>query len=142
MSTSSDIDNALLAKLGADAQLLALCPDNVYWDIAPHGAQRFVTVSLVTATDESTYDAGPAIESILYAVKASLLNNNTDAGLAAARIHELLHNQTLTVAGYTCMTMHRDEDDPRIRMTEVDDKDPQIRWYHRGGNYRVEMTPT
>jgi len=140
MADSSDIDNALIAKLGGDATLLALCPDNVYWDVAPPNATRFVIVSLVSATDTTVFDTRPAWEEPIYEVKAVMLKSaNGDIKAAAARIHELLQDQPLTVAGYTCMTVHRNEDDPRIRYTERADNDPSILWFHRGGNYRVQM---
>jgi hypothetical protein len=140
MPDSSDIDNAVVALLGADATLLGLCPNGVYWDLAPEQATRFVLVSLVHAEDVPSYDQGTAAEAIVYAVKAVMLKSaNGDTKAAAARIQSLLHDQPLTVAGYTWATMHRDEADPRIRYTERDDKDPAVLWYHRGGNYRVEM---
>jgi hypothetical protein len=139
MADSSDIDNAVSAKLGGDAELLGLCPNGVYIDLAPPNAERFVLLSMVQALDETTYE-GTAIESVVYAVKAVMKKSaGGDVKAAAARIHALLHEQPLTVAGYTWMAMHRDEDDPRIRYTEVDDKDPSLIWQHRGGNYRVEM---
>jgi Protein of unknown function (DUF3168) len=139
MADSSDIDNALVAKLGADTELLALCPNGVYFDLAPPNASRYVLVSIHHAEDEATFD-GTAIETVVYAVKVVMDKKaGGDIKAAAARVHGLLHEQPLTVAGYAWMTMHRDEDDPRIRITEPDDKDPSIIWYHRGGNYRVEM---
>jgi uncharacterized protein DUF3168 len=139
MADSSDIDNAVSAKLGGDAALLALCPNGVYIDLAPPNAERFVVISIVTTTDDTTFE-GTAIESVVYAVKAVMLKSaGGDVKAAAARIHALLHDQPLTVAGYAWITMHRDDDDPRIRYTEIDDRDPSIIWAHRGGNYRVEM---
>jgi hypothetical protein len=36
--------------------------------------------------------------------------------------------------------MYRDPDLPRIRVTEEDDDDATIRWFHRGGHYRVVMS--
>ena len=51
MADSSDIANALIAKLGSDAELLALCPNGVYRDQAPPGATRFVIVSLMAGED-------------------------------------------------------------------------------------------
>lgn len=143
MADSSDIDNALVAKLGADAALLALCPNGVYFDLAPPNATRFVLVSIVHADDETTYDAHPAVEGVTYAVKAVHLKSaGGDIKGAAARIHAVLQDQPLTAPGYRWSTTHRDDDDPRIRYTEPDDKDPSIIWYHRGGNYRVEMAVT
>jgi hypothetical protein len=134
---SSDIDNAIMAKLGADADLLALCPNGVYWDEAPPGATRFVIVSLVAADDTDQF-GGTAYEDILYAISARmLLSAAGDIKAAAYRIDALLAEQPLTVAGYTWMACYRET---RIRLTEVDDVDISIRWQHRGGNYRVQMS--
>jgi hypothetical protein len=139
MADSSDIDNAVSAKLGADTTLLGLCPNGVYFDVAPPNATRFVVLSVRNALDQATFE-GTAIEEVVYSVKAVMQKSaGGDVKAAAARIHALLHDQPLTVPGYTWMTVHRDDDDPRIRYTEHDDKDPSIIWYHRGGNYRVEM---
>lgn len=138
MADSSDIDNAIVTKLGADATLLALCPNGVYVDEAPGGATRFVIVSLVDEQDEAVF-GGRAIENALYAIEARMLSTVAGANIkaAAARIDVLLEDQSLTVAGYTWMDVHRES---RIRMTEVDDQDTTIRWYRRGGQYRVQMS--
>ena len=135
---SSDIDAALMARLGSDAALVALCPNGVYADEAPPGATRFVIVSLVEETDEAVF-GGRAIEDALYLVEARMLSTIAGANIkaAAARIDALLEDQPLTVAGYTGMACHRES---RVRMTEVDEIDPSIRWYRRGGNYRVQMS--
>lgn len=135
---SSDIDNALVAKLGADATLLALVPNGIYVDEAPPGATRFVIVSLVDEHDEAVFGAR-AIEDALYLVEARMLSTVSGANIkaAAARIDVLLENAVITATGYTWMTLHRES---RVRLTEVDDADPSIRWYRRGGNYRVQMS--
>jgi hypothetical protein len=137
MADSSDIDNALLAKLGGDAQLLALMPNGVYWDVAMDQMTRFVIVSLVDETDAQHFN-GRSHEDALYLVKAvGLSTTNPDMKAAAARIDALLDHQTLTVAGYTTMAIYREA---RDRATEVDDVDPKVKWYHRGGHYRVVMS--
>jgi hypothetical protein len=131
---SSDIDAALLAVLNGDASLNALLPDGTFMDEAPPGAKRFVIISLLDARDEARF-GGRAYEDALYLIKAvglSTVNPNMKA--AAFRIEQLLEDQLLTVTGYTPMALHREE---RVRLTEVDDIDPTIRWYHRGGRYRV-----
>lgn len=138
MSDSSDIDGALLAKLGADVTLLSYCSNGVFWDEAPPNSTKFVIVSLVDEVDAPQFGSR-AYEDHLYQVKAVALSS---AGVdivknAAARIDALLENGTLTVAGYTRMTMHRET---RVRQTEVDALDAAIRWYHRGGQYRVVMS--
>lgn len=137
MPDSSLIDAALLARLVGDATLSAILTDGVYFDEAKQGAQRFAIVSLVDEADESVF-GGRAIESALYLVKAVILSTTgADVKTAAARIDTLLEDQPLTAAGYTGMTVFRES---RIRTTEVDDADPSIRWQHRGGHYRVEMS--
>lgn len=138
MADSSDIDAALVVKLGSDAALLALCPNGVYFDEAPPGATRFVIVSLADEQDEDV-EGGTAYEDGLYQVEARMLSTISGANIkaAAARIQALLHDQSLTVSGYTYMTCHRES---RIRLTEVDDQDNSIRWFRRGGNYRVQMS--
>jgi len=142
MPDSEAIERALAARLGADATLLALCPNNVYLDEAPPGMTRFVIVSLVDEADEPRF-GGRAYEDALYLVEARLLSTtaNADANCraAAARIDVLLEDQTFTAAGYTWMTCHREG---RVRLTEVDAVDPSVRWYRRGGNYRVQMSVT
>lgn len=137
MPDSSDIDNALVAKLGGDATLLALCPNGVYVDEAPPGSTRFVIVSLVDEVDEGQFGSR-AFEDALFTVEARMLSTaGGNVKAAAARIDVLLEDQPLTVAGYTWMTLHRES---RVRMTEVDDADNSIRWYRRGGQYRCQMS--
>jgi hypothetical protein len=139
MPDSSAIDAALVVKLGADATLLALCPNGVYVDEAPPGSTRFVIVSLVGEDDEATYGQGRTVEDALFQVEARMLSTvaGADIKAAAARIDVLLEDQPLTVTGYTWMTLHRES---RIRTTEVDEADPSIRWYRRGGHYRLQMS--
>jgi hypothetical protein len=145
MPDSSDIDAALVSKLGADAALLNLMKNGVYVDQAPPGSERFVIISLVEEVDDRQF-GGRSHEDALYLVKAVALSTATppvgasisaDAKSAAARIDALLEGGTLTVAGYTLMALHRES---RIRITEVDDVDPAIRWFHRGGQYRLVMS--
>jgi len=144
---SSDIDAALIAKLGSDATLLALCPNGVYMDEAPQGSTRFVIVSLVDEVDEPVFGTR-AYEDALFLIEARMLSTaNGNIKAAAARIDALLEDQPLrapgspvtNVAGYTWMTTYRES---RVRLTEVDEVDPSIRWYRRGGNYRVQMSVT
>lgn len=142
MADSSAIDNALMAMLGSDAALLALCPNGVYYDEAPAGMTRFVIVSLVVSFDEPMFGAR-AFEDGVYLVKAVMLSTaGGNIAAAAARIDALLDPQAiesppvspLTVAGYAITSVRRVE---RVRSTEVDDIDRTIRWFHRGGRYQV-----
>lgn len=137
MPDSSAIDAALSARLLGDATLMAICSDGIFFDEAAQGAQKFVIISLVDEFDESTFD-GRTIEDALYLVKAVALSmSGADVKTAAARIDVLLEDQPLTVTGYTGMTVFRES---RVRITEVDAVDPSIRWQHRGGRYRVQMS--
>lgn len=144
MSDSSDIDNALIAKLSADGPLLALMPNGVYWQVAPSNSTRYVVVELVTSHDEPVF-GGRAWESAIYQVKAvgrstpSVPLQDNAMKDAAARIDALLENGTLSIPGFTLMSMRRVED--RIRVTEQDPADPAIKWFHRGGRYEVVASP-
>ena len=137
MPDSSDIDNALVAKLGGDATLLSYMTNGVYVDEAPPGSTKFVIVSLVDEADEPQF-GGRSFENALYLVKAVALSTAAaNIKAAAARIDALLEGGTLTAAGYSLMTMTREA---RVRLTEVDEVDASIRWQHRGGQYRVVMS--
>lgn len=133
---SSGVESAIIAALLADAALTALMPDGVYFDEADENSQRFVLVSLVDAQDVAIFGQR-AYEDALYLVKAvALSTSGGDVRAAALRIDAVLEDCVLTVPGYTWMGMARDR---RVRMTEVDDADAAIRWYHRGGRYRVQV---
>jgi len=136
---SSDIDAALTAKLLADTTLMAIATDGVFIDEASPGATKFVIISLADEVDVATF-GGRAYEDALYLVKFVALSTvGANVKAAAARIDVLLENGTITVAGYTRMTVHREA---RLRQTEVDALDPSIRWFHRGGHYRAQFSIT
>lgn len=136
------IDAALVARLGADSQLLALMPDGVFFDEAPHGAQRFVLVTLVSAKDVATQGrAGErrAMEDIVYEVTAVMLGSSApECATAATRIDALLEDQPLDGAGYDGLACYRVE---RVRTTATDRSDAALRWQVRGGRYRVQVAP-
>jgi hypothetical protein len=139
MADTSDIANALIAKLGSDTALLALCPNGVYRDQAPPGATRFVIVSLMAGEDIGVFGRR-AIEAGVYLVEARMLSTaGGNIKAAAARIDVLLEDQPLTVAGFAWSTMHREEP---IGFTDVDAGDASLRWFRRGGRYRLEMSHT
>jgi hypothetical protein len=135
---TSLVDAALLSRLAADAPLVALMPDGIYFDQAKQGALQFVIVSLLDGAYEGVYVAGRAIYSALYLVKAvSKGMSNIAASQAAARLDALLEDQPLTVAGWNGMSCFCEV---RLRTTEVDIVDPGIRWQHWGGHFRIEMS--
>lgn len=137
MADSSAIDQALMAVLSGDQTLMALVPDGVFWEAAPPKATRFVLVSLVESHDEPMFD-GRAYEDAVYLVTAVMLKTaNGNIQGAAARMDVILEGATLFATGYTPMVIARES---RVRLTEVDEVDDTIRWFHRGGHYRVVMS--
>jgi hypothetical protein len=139
---SAAIGNAIIAKLAADATLSALCPGGVWLDWAPPNLKRFVIVHLATEQDVTAFGAR-AYEDGVYLIEALILFDpksaqvGSDIASAAARIDVLLDGQTLVVAGYTWMTMQREE---RTRLVSLDEVDPSLRWLRRGGLYRVQVS--
>ena len=142
MPDSTEIEIALVARLNGDAALRALLPDGVYVNQARQGKTRFALVSLVIAEDAASFAAvgkRRASEDCLYMVKAVTLDaSRATAGNAAARIDDLLQDQPLTITGYHCAHITREE---RIDETEVDDLNASIQWQHRGGRYRILAVP-
>lgn len=139
MADTSAVDAAVLAALSGDATLLALMTDGVFWDVAPNGLTKFVIVSQVAHEDENAF-SGRTFESILYLVKAvDRSAAGSDVKTAAARIDTLLQDVALTITGYAHSLTRRLE---RVRYTEVDDIDLNIRWQHRGGRYELFVSPT
>jgi hypothetical protein len=134
---SSAIANALIAKLGADTELLQHVPDNVHEDMGPEGAKRFVVVSQILATDQAVMNQGRVIEDALFLVEARVLKGSgptTACAAAAARIETLLEDGTMDVPGYRVTAIFREE---FVRGTEIDEIDTSIVWKRRGGRYRV-----
>jgi hypothetical protein len=132
------VDAAVIAALAGDATLMALLPDGVYSDLAPAGKTRFVIVQHQTHHDEEGF-RDPLFEEFRYAVTARVLETTgADANAAALRIHELLENTVLTIAGYTHSSTLRVE---RHKATEVDAIDNDIRWQIAGGDYEIFVSP-
>lgn len=138
MNDSNAVDTAVIAALAGDPTLSALLPDGVFVDVSKAAATRFVLVSHVSHEDTDAFQ-GTAFERFVYLIKAvALSTTGADVAGASFRIHELLHRMPLTIAGYAHMTTIRTE---RIRYTEVDSIDSDIRWQHRGGHYEVFASP-
>lgn len=139
MADPSSVDAAIVAKLVGDSTLMNILTDGVWIDVAKNGAQRFAIVSLVAHEDGYSFN-NSAFEKSIYLVKAVILNaSGADVKTAAARIHTLLQDVALTITGYAHSLTRRAE---RIRYTEVDDINPEIRWQHRGGRYEIFVSPT
>ena len=141
MSTAdvAAVDAALIGVLASDATLAALLPDGVYLDVAPSNKTRFVIVQQQTHEDVEGF-VSALYETCQYRVTARVLEaTGVNVNAAAARIHALLHDQVLTsVAGYVHMATLRIE---RVKFTEVDAIDNDIRWQIAGGDYEVFVSP-
>jgi hypothetical protein len=139
MATSA-IHEAVTAHLQADAALRAIVPDGVWADVAPPGKTKFVVVDVFDAADESVF-GGRAIESVRYAVRATVLGSAPATVRAAAdRIDVLLSDVPLTIPGYVFMSCCRDDDQPVIDYVEQNSIDATIVWRHAGGHYRVTVS--
>lgn len=130
------IDAAILNLLTADPILAALMPGGVHWDIAPPAANKFVIVTLGDFAHELMQGDG-GNERTDYLVKAIMRTNVADPVLdAAARIHDLLHFQTLDLSGsgYAQMILRRVR---RVRYAEFVSN---YTWHHIGGVYQIMVT--
>jgi hypothetical protein len=139
VANAAAVDAAVIAALAGDAALLTLAPDGVFRDVAPANATRFVVVQQQTHEDVEGFRA-PVYEVFQYRITARILETTGgDADAAADRIHALLQDAPLTVAGYTWMSTLRVE---RVRLTEIDAIDSDLRWQHAGGDYEIFVSPT
>src|SRR5262245_34169768 len=144
MSDTGAVDAAIVSRLQADSQLLALMPDGVWINEAPAGKRAFVIVSLAIGQDVGQMAPLPAkrraMEDLRYLIKAVNMNaSRTPARNAAARIDAVMEDPAaLTVPGYGVLQCHRFE---AVEDTEPDQIDQTIRWQHYGGRYRVLVTP-
>jgi hypothetical protein len=135
---SSLVEDALMEKLRTDSQLKSMCPDGVWWDTGDEKSKRFIVCSMVDHSDVAVF-GGRAWEDNLFLVKAVMLNSaGGSVKAAAARIDALLNDQALDVGGgFGFMAMFRER---RIRITEKDSENSAVRWLHRGGHYRVQVS--
>lgn len=134
VADSSAIENALIARLGADAALLALMPNGVYYGVAPPGSTRYVTVLIDTSADVAAFGKR-AQEDTRYRVHAvGLSSDHPDMRAAAYRIDQLLEDEPIDVDGFVWATLYRVS---RIRDADPDPSNPSLTWQYRGGIYRA-----
>jgi hypothetical protein len=136
MANSGAVDRALIQLLESDATLVALCPDGVFYDVAPQGARNFLIVSVLDHHDVPMF-GGTAREEFLYLVKAVMFDTvGVNAQGAAEEIDRLLLSAPLLPDGYAVQLVERVE---YLRLVEVDEQNPDVRWQHRGGHYEVTV---
>jgi len=144
MSDPVALRQALIDALNADSALRAAIPNGAYYDVAFPGSRRHVIVSL-TAPSHLQQFGGRALHDNVYLVKAVVLANEPNAvdliATAAARIDALLEGGTVPTPGFTLAALYLDPDLDIVDAVEVDEGDPAIRWYHRGGQYRLVASP-
>lgn len=144
MADAGLVDAAVVERLANDAELAALCPDGVYFDIRPGSDPSpgaFVIVSLFDYRSTLGLNGVTLYERMLYWVVARVADTSrAQARQAAARIDVLLHGVTLdlSAAGYTPMLCQRID---RRAYTEVDPIN-KATWHHHGGQYEVTSYPT
>lgn len=135
------VDAALIAALAADATLAALLPDGVYVDVAPSNKTRFVIVQAQTREITDALADETLYEVVRYRITARvLMTTGADANAAAFRIQERLTWMPIVpIAGYTHMATIQVE---RVKFTEVDAIDNDIRWQVAGGDYEIWVSPS
>lgn len=137
LANSSNIENAILARLGGDPILLSLMPNGAYYGIAPARMTRYVTVALEGSDDVAAFGRRVQEDLRVRVVAVGLSSALPSADVmddAAHRIDELLEDEPIAVDGFTWATIYRMG---RIRETDRDFGNPELVWYLRGGIYRV-----
>ena len=130
------IDDAIIAMLAADPILAALMPGGVHWDVGPPGLTQFVTVTQSDFASELLF-LNTSNDRIDYLIKAIDRNSSADPALdAAARIHDLLEQYPLDLAGtgYELMLLRR------VRRVRFSESINSVVWQHAGGVYQVLTT--
>jgi hypothetical protein len=136
------VDAAIIAALAADATLTALVPDGVWLTTAPASRPPrtgFVIVQNQTHEDTEAFRA-PLYETFQYRVTAWVLSKTpAPANAAAYRIHQLLEDTVLPMAGYTHMsTLRVDRVGPDVQIDPIDN---DSRWQIAGADYEVFASP-
>lgn len=142
VASTWDVDAALLAQLQADAALVALVPDGIYFGDAKAASLRWLQVAQIHQDNEDMFNA-VAYESILYQITAVIQNTSAVPAInAAVRIEAVMRAlapATFMVANYRLMSVQRTA---RIRYTERDKANADLIWQHHGAQYDVRMVPT
>lgn len=138
MPSTAAVDAAVIAKLANDATLTSLAPGGVYREMSPQGVATPIVIVSQAAHEDDYAVGSQALEQMRYMVKGvHLSTSGTTAQSVADRIHTLLQGAVLTITGYRCLLVQREE---RIAYTEVDDASDR-RYQHRGGLYLVVVEP-
>lgn len=135
----SAIDKAVIVLLASDATLLANMTNGIYRDEAPPWATAFVILSVEQADEIGVFNKTGFVDRLYLIEPRARVGAGGDVDAAAARIHTLLHDQPLTVAGYTYMAMYMDAEATTAK-TERDALDESFQFNKHGALYRVQMS--
>ena len=128
------VDAGLYSKLTGDTALVALLSAGtpVYQLQAPPGTDRpYVTFFHAGGGPDNVTPSD--LRSMVYAVKGVANTLNAAANIDA-RIDTLLHNQSITVAGYTNIWLAREDE---VQTAEAAPDGNPI--YHYGAYYRIRI---
>lgn len=121
MSTLCAVDEAILARLQADATLAALAPGGVWLDLAPdHVIDVHVAVTL--QSEETVYRQGGAAYRVTR-LQVKAVGRTTDSAAvkaAADRCLALLEDAAIAIPDHTLMISQRAADAGRFVITERD----------------------
>ena len=128
------VDVGLYNKLAGDATLVALLTDGtaIYQGQAPPGTDRpYVMFDWAGGGHENINPS--ELTNFVYAVKgvSDVLETAADID---ARVKTVLHNQSITVAGYTNFWLARETE---VRLIEAAPDGNPI--FHYGANYRIRL---
>jgi len=142
MASTWDVDAALLAKLQADAQLVAIATDGIWFGETKATALKWVQVTQIDHGDEQMFET-VAYETVLYQIVAIIQNTSAVPAInAGVRIHAVLTGltrTTFTPANYVLMEVRRTT---RIRYNERDKSNADLIWQHDGAQYELLLAPT
>lgn len=131
------VETALYTRLTGTAGLTALLASGtaVYNIRAPQNAPLpYVVFSLVSGMDDN--DTPVRDRQLLYLVKGISSVGMQQAGAIHAQIDAALHNNPLTVTGWTNFWLHSEAGD--IRFVEPEQGGRNV--YHAGGQYRIRLS--
>ena len=125
------LETGLYTKLSGNADLItALGGTAIYNKQAPQSpGTKYVIFQWQGGGDEN--ESPNRMRNVVYTVKAIAQGQATAAAIDT-KIDAALHDQTLTVSGYTNIWLAREDD---VNFSEQDSSG--VTWFHVGGIYRI-----
>jgi len=128
------VDTGIYSKLSADATLVALLSAGtpIYQMQAPPDTARPYIIYFHAGGGNENITPSD-LRSLVYAVKG-VSDTLVAAGNIDARIEDVLHNQSITVTGYTNIWLAREDE---VQLVEIAPDGNPI--YHYGAYYRIRI---